>query len=364
MKTEDIEYNGQIFTCQKIIDFSAMIELLSALAKKQEYLEKKVNFHEERINDKDNRISELKIMLKGSSQSKEEKFPSEKEFARDKKEKEEEDEEEKEELNDSLDKFLDKDNKSEKKEKDEEEKDDNKKDEDNKEKTKEEEENKEKNKDEDNKEIKIEAKTTEKKKENEVNKENEKIQDKKDENNNNTNNDNDEIIKKIIKKLKILEAKVNNLEKLESSETRTTIIGKPAKKGGDNRINALKKQMDEYEEQLNKINKDIAKIKEKVEDLNIYDLFKSDSGDGNIDICKGLVMALENKIFKKFGFYDVKFKKNDGDIFQNQSDIKNINALIDGIKEKENKMSDEMNEIKNNNEQKHIDLNKLIKENK
>ncbi len=394
MKTEDIEYNGQIFTCRKIIDFSAMIELLSALAKKQEYLEKKVNFHDERINDKDNRISELEIMIKGSSQSKEEKFPSEKEFSKDKKEKEEEDEEEKEEkeLNDSLDKFLEKDNKSEKKEKDEEEKDESKKDEDNKEETKEEnkedkekeeneekkdeekkeeekkeeekkdeeEENKEKNKDEDNKEIKIEAKTTEKKKENEVNKENENVEDKKDEN---SNNNNDEVLKKIIKKLKILEAKINNLEKLESTETRTTIIGKPSKKsGGEHRINALKKQMDEYEEQLKKINEDIAKIKEKVEDLNIYDLFKSDSGDGNIDICKGLVMALENKVFKKFGFYDVKFKKNDGDIFQNQSDIKNINALIDGIKEKENKTTDEINEIKNNNEQRHIDLNKLIKE--
>ena len=400
MKTEDIEYNGQIFTCRKIIDFSAMIELLSALAKKQDYLEKKVNFQDERINDKDNRISELEIMIKGSSQSKEEKFPSEKEFNKDKKEKEKDEEEEeekedkddkedkeKEELNDSLDDFLNKDNKSEKREKEKEEneeKDESKKDEDKKEETKEEkneeenkeekkeekkeeenkgeEDNKEQNgkidKDEDNKEIKFGEKTTEKKKETEINKENEKIQGKKDENNNN-----DEVLKKIIKKLKILEAKINNLEKLESSETKTTIIGKPAaKKGGDHRINALKKQMDEYEEQLDKIKKDISKIKEKVEDFNIYDLFKSDSGDGNIDICKGLVMALENKVFKKFGFYDAKFKKNDGDIFQNQSEIKNINALIDGIKEKENKMTNEMNENKNNYEQKYTDLNKLVKE--
>ena len=53
MKTEDIEYNGQVFTCRKIIDFSAMIELLSALAKKQEYLEKKIEFQDQRINDKD-----------------------------------------------------------------------------------------------------------------------------------------------------------------------------------------------------------------------------------------------------------------------------------------------------------------------
>ena len=79
MKTEDIEYNGQIFSCHKIIDISAMIELLSLLAKKQEYLEKKIDFQEERINDKDKRISELEIIVKGFSLSKDEKFPSEKE---------------------------------------------------------------------------------------------------------------------------------------------------------------------------------------------------------------------------------------------------------------------------------------------
>ena len=89
MKTEDIKYNGQVFTCRKIIDFTAMIELLSALAKRQEYIEKKLDFQNERINDKDNRIAELEIMIKGVSQSKEEKFPTERELTKDiKKEKE------------------------------------------------------------------------------------------------------------------------------------------------------------------------------------------------------------------------------------------------------------------------------------
>ena len=389
MKTEDIEYNGQVFTCRKIIDFSAMIELLSALARKQEYLEKKINFYDERINDKDNRISELEVMIKGSSQSKEEKFPTEKEFNKEKRqskqreEEEENEDEEKEDLNDSdLDAYLNKDNKikENKKEKEEEEgdkdkdqnKQDNKNDEENKEdkdneneekeekkdeEKKEDEGGEEKNVEEDHKEIKLTEKITEKKKETEANKENENTEDKKDDSNNN-----DEILKKIIKKLKTLEAKINNLEKLESSEIRTTIIGKSGKKVSDVRINTLSKKIDDFDEQLKKMKEEMEKMKEKVEDFNIYDLFKGDSGDGNIDVCKGLVMALENKVFKKFGFYDIKFKKNDGDIFQNQSDIKNINALINGIKERENKTNDEINEIKNNSEQKHADLNKLIKE--
>ena len=80
MKTEDIEYNGQIFSCRKIIDISSMVELLSLLAKRQQYLEDKLNFQEERINDKDKRISELEIRIKGFSLSKEEKFPLEKEI--------------------------------------------------------------------------------------------------------------------------------------------------------------------------------------------------------------------------------------------------------------------------------------------
>ncbi len=75
MKTEDIEYNGQVFTCRKIIDLSAMIELLSALAKKQQYIEKKLDFQEERIDDKDKRISDLEVKIIGSSKSKEETFP-------------------------------------------------------------------------------------------------------------------------------------------------------------------------------------------------------------------------------------------------------------------------------------------------
>ena len=112
MKTEDIEYNGQIFSCRKIIDISAMVELLGILAKRQKYLEDKLNFQEERINDKDKRISELEIMIKGVSLSKDEKFPSDKDFNPQIKQ------EIKNESDDDLYSFLNKDDKKEEKEKD------------------------------------------------------------------------------------------------------------------------------------------------------------------------------------------------------------------------------------------------------
>ena len=104
MKTADIEYNGQIFSCRTIIDISSIVELLGLLAKRQQYLEDKLNFQEERINDKDKRISELELMIKGVSLSKEEKVTSEKEIPVIKKEI-------KNDLDDDLDAFLNNDNK-------------------------------------------------------------------------------------------------------------------------------------------------------------------------------------------------------------------------------------------------------------
>ena len=397
MKTEDIEYNGQVFTCRKIIDFSAMIELLSALAKKQEYLEKKLDFQDERINDKDKRLSDLEIKITGMSLSKEEKFPSEKDLNKykqtEKEEKEENKEEENEEkendeneklneenLNDSdFDEYL-KDEKNEakdeqgsqenknedKKEEEKEDEKDKEKDSDEKDKTSNKDE--EKKEDEINKELNFNEITTEKK---EDNKESEnKTTDKEVKDNNKdtnisaTNNKNDEILKKLIKRIKILEAKVNNLEKngsVNENRTITTTINKN-KKIVDNRMNILDKKFEDFENEVKKMKEEMSKMKEKVDDFNVYDLFKSDSGDTNVDICKGLVMALENKVFKKFGFYDVKFKKNDGDIFQNQSDIKNLNALINGLQEKETKINENIDDMKNNNETKFIDITKSIKE--
>ena len=78
MSTENIEYNGQIFSCQAIIDISSMINLLRLLSKRQQYLEEKINFQEESLNDKDKRISELEIMVKGVTSKKRGKISSRK----------------------------------------------------------------------------------------------------------------------------------------------------------------------------------------------------------------------------------------------------------------------------------------------
>ena len=203
MKTEDIEYNGQVFSCRTIIDISSMVELLSLLAKRQKYLEDKINFQEERINDKDKRISELEIMIKGFSLSKEEKFPLEKDVPIIKKEiKNDLDE------MDDLDAFLSKDNKNESRtiyiEKNKDENFMNDSDEIKTVKLEEKEEEKEEEKPEEKKEEKVEEKkeekVEEKKEEKPVEKKEEKVEEKKEiksDEDNNIKNKEEETEKKI-----------------------------------------------------------------------------------------------------------------------------------------------------------------------
>ena len=407
MKTEDIEYNGQIFSCKKIIDISAMIELLSLLAKKQKYLEDKINFQEERINDKDKRISELEVMIKGVSLSKEEKFPSDKDLIPVIKQ------EIKNESDDDLDSFLNKDNNQEEKEKENnliEEKNESENPKENIEEKKDEklEENTDKKDDEkieekkesqnpeviDNNKEEVENKIninfeqnqtpTEVKEQNLVEKENKQISDKNDKeqtneniiNNRETKNQNqvnvptptptindDEILKKIIKRLKLLESRIDKIQQDEvASKSQVLTTDKTNKNKLEIKINLLNNKLEQVEDTQDKMKKEIEKIKEKVEDFNVYDLFKNNSGDSNIDIAQGLIMNLENKVFKKFGFYDVKFKKNEEDIFTNKNDIQNLTNALGNIKEICNKNSKDINELKDKDNENFIEINKFISE--
>ena len=427
MKTEDIEYNGQIFSCRKIIDISAMIELLSLLAKKQKYLEDKINFQEERINDKDKRISELEIMIKGVSLSKEEKFPEEKE-------------EIKNDEDDDLYSFLNKDNKpdekdkeikeekkeetpEEKKEEIEDKKSEENKDEKNDEKIEEKkeiqkpevldniEENNnvnENNNNEDNKKEEVQNEVninfeqkqpTVLKNQNLAETENKQTsylndKEKKDENiNTNTNNNNttnnqvvtkqnqnqiqvptpssnaydDEILKKIVKRLKLLESRIDKIQQDEaSSKTLVVPTDKTNKNKLEIKVNLLNNKIEQIEDAQNKmkteLEKEIEKVKEKAEDFNVFDLLKNNSGDSNIDVAQGLIMNLENKIFKKLGFYDLKFKKNEEDILKNKNDIQKLNNVLSNIKDICSKNTKDLNDLKNKDDENFVEINNFINE--
>ncbi len=75
-KKNVIEFEGIEFKCFSLIEYTSLIELLKLLAKKYKNLEEKMNILDGKMVEKDKRISELEVMLKGSSQSKDDKFPS------------------------------------------------------------------------------------------------------------------------------------------------------------------------------------------------------------------------------------------------------------------------------------------------
>lgn len=128
----------------------------------------------------------------------------------------------------------------------------------------------------------------------------------------------------------------------------------------NNQINQLDKDYEEMNKKITTFNEELDKIKIKVEDFNIYDIFKNDSGEGGgVDIAKALIMNLENKVFKKFSFYDEKNKKNESDIFKILEEMKNIKNLIDNFKiqsqrgnEKINDLDKNLNEYINKNDNK------------
>jgi len=73
-------------------------------------------------------------------------------------------------------------------------------------------------------------------------------------------------------------------------------------------------------------------INVKIQDFNIYDLFKSNSSDGgSSDVSVILVQNLEKKVFKKFEFIDEKSKKQDEENYKLKNEISNVKNLIDTI---------------------------------
>ena len=111
----------------------------------------------------------------------------------------------------------------------------------------------------------------------------------------------------------------------------------------------LDKNYEEINKKLIDFNEKFDQIRVKVEDFNIYDLFKGDSADGgNIDVSKALIMNLENKVFKKFDLYDEKNKKNESDLFKALEDLKTMKGLVDNFKVQNQRTNEKVNEIDKN----------------
>ena len=162
--------------------------------------------------------------------------------------------------------------------------------------------------------------------------------------------DNEKKIAELVKKSyehNTLDKKINNNHDLINVNTK--------------KIENLQKLLDDLVNQFDDFKADYEDVKVKVQDFNIYDIIKGDGSNvGDVDITKSLIMSLENKIFKKFSFYDERNKNYDKDIHQIKEDIKNSNNLIDDNKLLVEKNNQEIKELNTNYEQEISQLQEKI----
>ena len=158
-----------------------------------------------------------------------------------------------------------------------------------------------------------------------------------------------EMISKLFRKVNELEKKINIIN------AKTTKDISPKIQTNLDNINNINGQLEKYGQNFEDVTKkfvqfqeEFDKIKVKIEDFNIYDIFKNETGQGgNIDMNTALIQALEKKIFKKLELYDEKNKKNEEDLFKNSENIKNFKGLIDNMKNLIQKNSDKIKENEN-----------------
>ena len=137
------------------------------------------------------------------------------------------------------------------------------------------------------------------------------------------NTNNSDLVSKTFKKVILLEKKVSEL--ITKAGEHAVLI----KNIQNNRrsINENTKNVKNLNDSTKKLKEELDKMKEKLTDFNIFDMFK-DSGDGNIDMAKGLVMALEKKINKRLDLMDEKYKVMTNDNFKTKGDLQNLSNTV------------------------------------
>ena len=193
-----------------------------------------------------------------------------------------------------------------------------------------------------------------------------------------------DLIKNLVKRSKDHEKKILELFKksqehkefFQNHKIENELINNNSKN-----ISNLKSTLDELLNKFSTFKTDLEDMKVKVQDFNVFDLIKSgsDNSGGNMDLTKALILNLENKVFKKFGFYDERYKSYDNDIFKIKEDNKNINNSFSTFKsyvEKNNEevkanldelnsnLTNDINEIKNEITEIKNELNEIKNKNK
>ena len=404
-KKNVIEFEGIEFKCFSLIEYSSLIELLKLLAKKYKSVDDKISILDQRMIEKDKRISELEVMLKGVSQSTDNKFPSvidkelekpkekekekikEKEFQNNMEiqnvteEKDFENENNKlgdrneENQNQNLNKETDSNlnisqSDSQLKEKNEENINDKKEENIDNNQTKEEQEHEPENITENNQIIPNQIPTMNVGLNN--NGFNSDFQrnsifshDVHDLEENHSGEKNKELFNKILKRLKAHDKQINDLL-LRNNEfiviNKNIKVNKNEVEELEKQIKNLKNNISDINRKMQGYNEDLDKIKVKVTDFDVYDLFKGGEGDVDLDAAKILIKTLENKVMKKFEIYDERNKVNDKNLFKMHEEVTNALATVDGMKTKTDKNAENLEELNQNYQKKMSELDNTIEE--
>ena len=301
-----LEIEDSSFESKSLIEFTSLIKFLFKLSQRQKYLENKISLVNERVDEKENRLNNLEIQVLGESKSEDQKIIQSFQSISKISEKR------------PIDKFdkidiFSKDNQtlSEKGEKEE-------------------------------------------KEDGEA--EGDSI-----------GNLNPDMIRKLFKRVRDNEKKIVELIKKTQEHTQLNskinnnhdLIDVDIKK-----IDKVQKELDDLKKKFDEFKLDYEDVKVKVQDFNIYDLFKDGEGvsGGNIDVSKALIMALENKVFKKFSYYDERYKAYDNDIFKIKEDNKNNNNLIDSMKVQSQKQTQDIKDLNQNFEKEISQLKEKLEE--
>ena len=192
-------------------------------------------------------------------------------------------------------------------------------------------------------------------------------------------------------KINIINTNSNNQSNNNSSQIPPDLIRNMAKQIKDNKkriVDLEKKLMNEIKNHSDSLKKDYQKmikdhilennsefnnINTKIEELftikedleskmedciakcstiDIYNMFK-DSGDGTVDAAKVLVKALEEKVFKKLEFVDMRYKKDAVDNLKTKNNVDNLLPNFEKMKQNIDKI---IENLEKNNEE--VDNNK------
>ena len=163
------------------------------------------------------------------------------------------------------------------------------------------------------------------------------------------NEKNNSLLNKKEKQIYQLSLKINKLQNnYEELLDNISSLNKYTKK----EIQLIKDKYNGYDSRFSKQDISINEINDKLSDLNVYDIFKGDSKNINVDKATILIKGIEQKLLKKLEFSDLRNKTNEEGIFKLKNEIIDIKNNNNAMNQLSKNMKDNYNQFLNDTESK------------